>query len=40
MQVNPKLNVPTNSCYVTRGYTVVMSLIYLGSVVVFNAMQV
>lgn len=36
-KVNPRLNVATNSCYVTWGYTVVMSLIYLGSPVAFNA---
>ena len=38
MQVDPDLNVATNACYVTWGYTVVMSLIYLGSPVAFNAM--
>ena len=36
-KVNPRLNVAANSCYVTWGYTVVMSLIYLGSPVAFNA---
>jgi choline transport protein len=36
-RVNPKLNVAANACYVTWGYTVVMSLIYLGSTVAFNA---
>lgn len=37
-KVNPELNVAANACYVTWGYTVVMSLIYLGSPVAFNAM--
>lgn len=36
-KVDPDLNVATNACYVTWGYTVVMSLIYLGSPVAFNA---
>lgn len=36
-KVNPKLNVAANSCFVTWGYTVVMSLIYIGSPVAFNA---
>ncbi|KIW91170.1 uncharacterized protein Z519_08065 [Cladophialophora bantiana CBS 173.52] len=36
-KVNPQLNVAANACYVTWGYTVVMSLIYLGSPVAFNA---
>ena len=36
-KVNPKLNVAANACWVTWGYTVVMSLIYLGSPVAFNA---
>jgi hypothetical protein len=38
IKVDPKLNVSANSCYVTWGYTVVMSLIYIGSIVAFNAM--
>ena len=38
MQVVPSLNVAANACYVTWGYTVIMSLIYLGSRVAFNAM--
>lgn len=37
-KVNPELKVAANACYVTWGYTVVMSLIYLGSPVAFNAM--
>ncbi|OAL25438.1 hypothetical protein AYO20_10472 [Fonsecaea nubica] len=36
-KVNPNLNVAANACFVTWGYTVVMSLIYLGSPVAFNA---
>jgi amino acid transporter len=36
-KVNPKLNVAANSCFVTWGYTVVMSLIYIGSPIAFNA---
>ncbi|OAG42398.1 hypothetical protein AYO21_03274 [Fonsecaea monophora] len=36
-KVNPSLNVAANACFVTWGYTVVMSLIYLGSPVAFNA---
>jgi choline transport protein len=36
-KVNPSLSVAANSCWVTLGYTVVMSLIYLGSPVAFNA---
>lgn len=36
-KVNPRLNVAANACYVTLGYTVVMSLIYLGSPIAFNA---
>ncbi|KAK5206510.1 hypothetical protein LTR20_006943 [Exophiala xenobiotica] len=36
-KVNPQLNVAANSCLVTWGYTVVMSLIYIGSPIAFNA---
>jgi choline transport protein len=36
-KVNPRLNVAANSCMVTYGYTVVMSLIYIGSPIAFNA---
>jgi choline transport protein len=36
-KVNPNLNVSANSCFVTFGYTIVMSLIYIGSPIAFNA---
>ena len=36
-KVDPKYNVSVNSCIVTWGYTVVMSLIYIGSPIAFNA---
>lgn len=36
-KVDPRLNVATRACYVTWGYIVVMSLIYLGDPVAFNA---
>ena len=36
-KVDPRLNVSANSCFVTWGYTVVMSLIYIGSPIAFNA---
>lgn len=36
-RVNSNLNVSVNSCFVTWGYTVVMSLIYIGSPIAFNA---
>ncbi|KIW67784.1 hypothetical protein PV04_07013 [Phialophora macrospora] len=36
-KVNPELNVAANSCFVTWGYSVVMSLIYIGSPIAFNA---
>ncbi|KAI1609776.1 amino acid transporter [Exophiala viscosa] len=36
-KVNPRLKVAANSCFVTWGYSVVMSLVYLGSPIAFNA---
>lgn len=36
-KVDSRLNVAAHACYVTWGYSIVMSLIYLGSPVAFNA---
>lgn len=36
-KVNPRLNVAANASYVTWGFTVVLSLIYIGSPIAFNA---
>lgn len=36
-KVNKRYDVAANSCYVTFGFTVVLSLIYIGSIIAFNA---